>query len=255
MIKTKGRIVIVALLIIATIVCAGQTYAPQAYAAEATDDSSLSMPAEGVGPAVAVDNEVLTFRESGNAVSPRWIMWYPTVYNCYNDNYSNRTNDKVYAGGSSAIAHPVNEEKYRLQGVDSTGSEHILQPVAGVDSPSNISAEGPTLVTFYDNDTVPTDVVISDDSIQLKNLAPDLAVANSTTKVGTGIILYRTAKFNDAYFPAWSSKSLADEQEISFPAGRHIQIAVLMETYKLGLFWIPTFYRILAFYSFTTYSM
>ncbi len=183
--------------------------------------------------AVISDDDVASFGDK--VIQPKWFTYQPRLGWTKNDNFSNLSfSDKeitYYTGsGVHAFGGYVNEECFSVIGTDVSGEVYRLVPVNGLSEPNNINSNGAVTIRFANLQAPRGTCVFYNDNDKLNSLTSAFHV-NSTTKLGTGKILYRST--NGSTFGNWSYTNLTDSKTLNFTE-HYVQIAVIYELNEKG---------------------
>ena len=152
----------------------------------------------------------------------------------------------------------INEELYRLYIGDSKSKK--LSPNKGdydLTAPPMAGSEcyGVTTITFFHHYALPENCTFHNDSRSLKDLCGELRIANNSTAVGTGKILYRTCPTGYEEWGQWNYKDLYHDQTIAFGTNLQVQIVVIYEVREAGynIFQSAKYYHVRGVYRFNIY--
>lgn len=125
-----------------------------------------------------------------------------------------------------------NQESFFLYGRDATNEEIKLNPVNSETCWTNYNAENYLYVRFSQKVSLPSNVTFNDDAMTMNSykLYDYYKIEDNSTKIDTGIILYRKANSVDNLLTAqWQTLALKEDACIYVEAPAYVEISVLYE--------------------------
>ena len=181
----------------------------------------------------------------------RWYsqpLWY-----CDSNTYSPTSHDYKYCEYNTSVIS--NLPYYRVMATDSFETIELSQ-VETISSPQNSDTNTGVYITFQSNNiSYASGIYLNGDEYILGALTSELMIFGSTTKVGSGKVLYRQgAVQNGSTWGSWSYADLGTNTSIYFPANVAVQLVVIYEVKEEKLHWYQShkYYRCLGYYRFNT---
>lgn len=192
-----------------------------------------------------------------DVVQPREVSRGERIFDAENSYYfcNEQLQEKNwdYPKGQGLPVMPTrNEEAYFLYATDSTGTTVKLNPVRATnDVWTNANAENYVDIRFEQVMELPSNVSFNDDAMTLNSYKLDnyFKVTDSSERIDTGIILYRSASSTTLLESArWNNIKLFNKANLSFVAPTFVEIAILYELREHSGFIFSNYHNCVALY-------
>lgn len=237
----KNKLLVIIML--ALIVCISTTAMSSIAFAESTDEAN-AFTSDPTKIHIAEENQ-------GWQGASRWYsqpLWY-----CDNNSYSPTSHNYKYCEYNTSVIS--NLPYYRVMATDDYETIELAQ-VETISSSQNSDTNTGVYITFQSNNiSYGSGIYLNGDEYILGALTSELMIFGSTTKVGTGKVLYRQGPLvNGGSWGDWSYADLGTNTSIYFPADKAVQLVVIYEVKEEKLHWYQShkYYRCLGYYRFDT---
>lgn len=242
--KTAKLLILIVAFVMALTLCQTGVFSASA-------ETTGSSPEFGTAPVVpGVTRDYFTV---STAIKTTSSSWTPIQMVNTEDNYGAISNQSVMYG-RSGDTNPMSKEKFRVEVTYGTHTETLVPTnTLGLPSSSLNTYADLISVTFNENVSLPTSCAYTSDTRKMNALTATLK-HSSTTKVGTGRILYRVKNTGASSFSAWSNCSLQVDnsnysRQLLINAAGIVEIVVIYEV-KDTYGGTTTYHHFKAIYSF-----
>lgn len=239
----KNKLLIIMMLILSVCVLTS-TFSVVAYAESASSDTIYS------------DSTIIHINkiDQGWENNSRWgaePLWY-----CDSNSYSPTSHSYKYCDYNTSVISNLPYYKVIATDNNGLGQSIELSQVNTISSAQNYDTHTGVQVTFQSNNiSYASGIYLNGDEYILGALTSELMIFGSTTKVGTGKVLYRQGpKVDSSSWGNWQYADLGTNTTISFPANKAVQIVMIYEVKEEKLHWYQShnYYRCLGYYRFNT---